>query len=166
MPRQALEELVREHQSALRGYLAFLGCARSQIDDLVQDVFLSVLARGFEDRGHASTSAYLRVVARHLHLKALRRDRRAPPLENLDAADRAWAAFERDDGGEGYRDALRACLERVEGRAREVLRLRFESGLAQAEIGAALGLAESGIHSILVRAKKRLRACIERRLAS
>jgi len=166
MPRQALEELVREHQGALRGYLSFLGGSRSQVDDLVQDVFLSVLAGGFEDRGRASTAAYLRVVARHLYLKALRRERRALPVEDLDAAERAWTAYERDDGGEGYREALRACLERIEERAREVLRLRFEGGLGQAEIGSALGLAESGVHSILVRAKKRLRACIERRLAS
>jgi RNA polymerase sigma-70 factor (ECF subfamily) len=166
MPAQALEELVREHQGALRGYLAFLGCPRAQVDDLVQDVFLSVLAAGFEDRGPASTAAYLRVVARHLYLKVLRRERRAPSLEELEAAEHAWARYERDDGGEGYQDALRACLERIEGRAREVLRLRYEGGLAQAEIGERVGLAESGVHAILVRAKKRLRACIERRLAS
>jgi len=166
LSEQALEDFVREHQAAVRAFLAYLGAPASLLDDLVQDVFLSVLAARFEDRGPASTAAWLRVVARHLFLKAMEKERRRLPMKDLVAAEEVWVEYARADEGESWRAALRACLERLDRQAQEVLRLRYEASLAQAEIGARLGLGESGVHSILVRTKKRLRACIERRLAS
>ena len=54
----------------------------------------------------------------------------------------------------------------VSGRAAEVLRMRYERGVRLVAIGDGLGLTESGVKSILVRTKKRLRDCIERRLRS
>jgi RNA polymerase sigma-70 factor (ECF subfamily) len=166
LPQHVIEDVVQRHQSSVRAFLVYLGAPAGLLDDLVQDVFLSVLSSRFEDRGAASTAAYLRLVARHLFLKAMEKERRRMPMKDLVAAEEAWVEYVRDDEGETYRSALRACLDRINGQAQEVLRLRYEASLAQAEIGLRLGLAESGVHSILVRTKKRLRACIERRLAS
>jgi RNA polymerase sigma-70 factor (ECF subfamily) len=162
-----VEELVRRHQASVRGFLVYLGCPCALLDDLVQDAFLSVLTSDFERRSDAQTSAYLRSVAKNLLLKALQRERRLPRMADgpeLAAAEAAWVEFEADDGGEGYLAALRQCLLGLEQRAREVLGLRYSAGQRLTAIAERLALTESGVKSILVRSRKRLRACIERRL--
>ncbi len=161
---ELVERLVRRHQASVRGYLAFLGCPATQLDDLVQDVFLSVLSSGFEERHPGATAAYLRRAARHLLLKSLRRERLGPARVDLAAAEEAWAEFEGDDGGQAYLDALRECLGHVRDRAHDVLRMRYGGGLDRAAIAEHLQLSESGVKSILVRTRRQLRDCIERRL--
>ena len=161
-----VEALVRRHQAGVRGYLVVQGCPARLLDDLVQDVFLSLLRSGFEERGTAETAAYLRKTARHLFLKTVQRERLMPLPLDVELADEAWDDFEREDGGEGYLDALRHCLRRLQERARGVLELRYGERLDRAAIGARLGLAEEGVKSILARAKASLRQCVERRLAS
>ena len=111
---ELVEALVRRHQAAVRGYLVVLGCPTRLLDDLVQDVFLSLLRSGFEERGAAETAGYLRKVARHLFLKSVQRERLQPVALDVELADAAWDAFEGQDGGEGYLDALRHCLRRLQ----------------------------------------------------
>jgi RNA polymerase sigma-70 factor (ECF subfamily) len=159
-----VEELVLRHQDSVRGFLLFLGCPAAKVDDLVQDAFLAVLSGGFADRGDASAGAYLRKVARHLFLKSLRNEERRPRVLDLAAAEGAWTRFEGDDGGDRYLQALRHCLEGLAGRPREVLDLRYHENLQRNAIARALGLSESGVKSILVRTRQRLRDCVERRL--
>lgn len=159
-----VEELVHRHQDSLRGFLRYLGCPGDKVDDLAQDAFLSFLSARFEERGEAATLAYLRKIARNLFLKALRREGRIPEVEDLDGAERAWVRFEGDDGGDSYLAALRTCLGSVEGRAKEVIALRYGSNLRRETIAGRLGMSESGVKSVLVRTRARLRECVERRL--
>ena len=159
-----VEELVRRHQPTVRGFLAYLGCPRGMLDDLVQEVFLSFLSSSFREVADASTAAFLRKIARHLLLKALQRERRSPVVLDALGAERAWVAFEGEDGGERHLTALRDCLGRLRGKPAEALALRYRSGLSQAAIAARLSLSESGVKSLLVRARRRLKECVERRL--
>ena len=158
-----VEALVRSHQDSVRGFLSVLGCPRDRVDDLCQDVFLSVLSSGFIQRSEAATRAFLRKVARHILIKAMERERRHLALGEMDHVEELWTRF--DDGGErgDYLEALRGCLRLVRGRASEVVDLRYKSGMALVEIGQRLGLRESGVKSILVRTRRMLRDCIERR---
>lgn len=160
-----LEGLVRRHQSSVRGFLLFLGCPPSMVDDLVQDAFLAVFDARFEERSEAATGSFLRTVARNLFLKAVRREQLHAAVIESEGAERAWVEFESDDAGDGYLTALRRCLESVQGRAREILGLRYHSDLRRTAIANQLGMSESGVKSVLVRTRKRLRECIERKLA-
>lgn len=159
-------ELVRRHQHSVRGFLLFLGCPGDLVDDLVQDVFLSVLSSSFEQRSDAATAAFLRVVARNLYVKAMRRERRRLRVDDWDGLEAAWTEFEGGDFGEGYLTALRECLGGLPERARQVIGLRYGEDLGRVHIAGRLGMSESGVKSVLVRARRRLRECIERRLAS
>ena len=159
-----IADLVRRYQGRVRGFLSFLGCPPDRLDDMVQDVFLSFLSSRFQEKNEASTVAFLRTVARNLWLKTLERERRRAPLADLAAAEAAWVEFEAEDGGSAYLDALRGCLEGLQERSREVLGLRYRGGLVPGAIAERLGLKESGVKSILVRAKRRLRECVEERL--
>ena len=162
--RQAAQELVHAHQSSIRGFLIFLGCPSTLVDDVVQDVFLSVLSSSFQYRSRHEAAAYLRKAARHLLLKTLRREERHPVLLDFAVADPAWEEYEGDDAGESYVRALRECLRGLTDRAREVLRLRYQASLKQAAIAVQLNLSEAGVKSVLVRSRKKLRVCVERRL--
>ena len=70
--------------------------------------------------GFSTTRAYLRTVSRNLFLMSRRRDASRPVHVEIDAADAEWERHEADDG-EGYREALRACLEILSDRARAAL---------------------------------------------
>lgn len=157
---------MRRHQASLRGYLAFLGCPSGLVDDLVQDVFLAALSSGFADYSPRATAVWLRRAAHHLLIKTLERERRAVALSDAASAELAWVEFEGDDGGERYLAALRDCLQRVRGRAREALALRYGEALGRAEIGRRLQLGEEGVKSTLARARQRLRECVEARLGA
>ena len=52
----------------------------------------------------------------------------------------------------------------VRGRAGKVLDRRYRAGHALLKIAEELGLRESGVKSILVRTRRKLRTCIESRL--
>ena len=161
-----VEQLVRAHQDSVRGFLLFLGCHRSKVDDLVQDAFLSVLSAGFEDRGDERAGAFLRKVARNLFLKSLRDESRRPQVLAAEEAELTWTRFEAEDDGSGYLTALQRCMEGLGARPQEVLALRYRESLRRAAIAERLGMSESGVKSILVRTRARLRDCVERRLDS
>ena len=158
-----VEALVHRHQGAVRGFLRYLGCPRPLLDDLVQETFLSVLSSPFEDRGERSTAAFLRTVARNHFLKAMRKERRQPLVTDFAGAEGAWLEFQGEDGGHTYLAILRQCLASLQGRAAEVLRLRYGESLRRTAIADRCDLTESGVKSILVRARRKLRECVERR---
>lgn len=161
-----VERFVERHEAAVRGYLVHLGCPPDRVEDLMQDVFLSFLSARFEERNEASTRAFLRRIAHHLFLKLIERERRAVELPDPDAIQGAWGIQgDGEPAGESL-GALRECLAGLRSRALEVLRLRYGEGLLLTNVGERLGLTEAGVKSILARSKRRLRACIERRLAT
>ncbi len=155
---------MREHQGPVRSFLRYLGCPRSEADDQVQETFLTFLDATFVLRDERSTARYLRSIARHRFLKSLRRLDREPPSLDLEAAEDAWRDLREDDSGRPYMDALLKCLEGIRGRARQALDLRYGGGLGRTDIATKMALSESGVHSILVRARRRLRECVEGRL--
>jgi len=94
---------------------------------------------------------------------SLRKAKRRPVLENLELADEVWSRLAGDDGG-GYFDALRECLESLEGRAREAIELRYRDDRSRTEIGQLLEIGEDGVKSLLRRTRELLRRCVEKRI--
>ncbi|MBP8300758.1 MAG: RNA polymerase sigma factor [Planctomycetes bacterium] len=157
---QDVIRLVREHQTEVWRYLRYLGATAELADDLTQETFLQLLRAPCEDRGPAARAAWLRTVARNLFVKSFRR----PPfaLAELDTIEAAWTGFARDDEGQESLVRLRSCLEQLDGRAREVVRLHYEERRSRREIAARMTLGEDGVKSLLRRTRAVLRACIER----
>lgn len=62
--------------------------------------------------------------------------------------------------------ALRECLQRVGGRSREMLRLRYEEELKPHHIAARLAMGAVAVRVALSRVRGTLRDCIERRVAA
>jgi RNA polymerase sigma-70 factor (ECF subfamily) len=157
-------EIVGQHQDAVWRYLRVLGCRPQEADDLAQETFLVLLRAGLVDEGAPALRAWLRTTARNLFLAWCRSTARSPWFASDADVDAAFDAYERDDDGAGYRDALRACLQTLPARQRELLEEQVHGRAKPAQLAAATGLAAEGARSLLRRIKLALRQCIQRRL--
>jgi RNA polymerase sigma-70 factor (ECF subfamily) len=111
--------------------------------------------RRFDPR-RGNGRAWIFAIARNAALDELRCRRRTTSLE-ADPEDVAAAAP--DDGAELAlrRTALRAAMDRLDPRERELIALRFFAGLGHAEIAAVLGISASNAGTRLHRAVDKLR---------
>lgn len=160
LDRQDVAQLVQRHQAEVWRYLRYLGASAELADDLVQETFLQFLRAPFEDQGDAQRAGWLRKVARNLYVKSFRR----PPFaaSDLDRIEAVWADHAGHDGGDESLQALRDCLDKLDGRAREAVRLHYEDRRSRREIGERLEIGEQGVKSLLRRSRELLRRCVER----
>lgn len=159
-PRAAIEALIRRHQVGIWRYLRSLGAEAAAADDLLQETFLVAWRRGIEDQGPEATGAFLRRTAQHLYLRRSRdRGRREALIAEL--ADRSWHNDCAADDGSAWLDALEACLDGLQPRARDAVRRWY--GGDRSRVAADLGLGQNGLKTLLQRSRAALRDCIEGR---
>jgi len=159
--------IVEEHEAGLWRYLRFLGCEPARAEDLAQETFVKFLEKPFEERSRGETASYLRSIARNLFLASTRKTSRVLILDDLGLADAVWVEEGRDeDDGEDRLRALQACLDRVRGRSREALELRYRRRRSMADIAGDLSISEANVRVILHRARQALRRCLEKKLTS
>lgn len=60
---------------------------------------------------------------------------------------------------------LRRCVERLQEKTRQILRLRYWQRLPIRQVAGQVGKSVAAIEMVLVRARRSLRECVERRLA-
>ena len=160
-----LGTLVSQHQGNLWRYLRYLGADASEADDLVQETFLAVARKPFEQHGDQSTAAYLRTVARRQLLICRRRQRRELDSVQLDAAETVWARLA-DDRVEPLIDSLQQCLENINGRARQALDLFYRDGMSREALAKRMEMKPDGVKTLLRRTRDALRDCIQRKGSS
>ncbi|MCU0866518.1 MAG: sigma-70 family RNA polymerase sigma factor [Planctomycetes bacterium] len=158
------EELIRAHQAALWRWLRVLGARAEEAEDLAQETFVVLLRTPFVAEADGALRAWLRTTARNLFLAHCRRQRRTPIALDAEAVERAFAAYERDDDGAGYREALARCLETLPPRQHELLEAALHGEEPLAAIAGRLALGVEALRSLLRRSKQALRDCVQRRL--
>jgi len=155
--------LVQAHQRMVWRYLRLLGADAHEADDLMQDAFVVAAERLLSGERIVDVAAYLRGTARNLLLGARRRARREPPtvqwLEEVDEYLREHAEALEDQ----RLDALRACVQRLNGRMRDAVQWHHVDGASCEDVAQRLGIGANGIKSLLSRARKALRDCVQRR---
>ena len=155
------EAVLRETQSVVRAYIAGMGVALDRVDDLAQETYLEYY-KGMERRPSGTEPIqWLKGIARNLCLNHFRKSKRAAE-RHLEAVavllERTPSAVERG----GAPERLGDCLERLEGRSRELVELRYEASLPSDAIGAKLGMTSLAVRTALVRIRTALRDCLER----
>jgi RNA polymerase sigma-70 factor (ECF subfamily) len=158
-----LAALIKEHQSDLWRYVRYLGATGVEAEDLVQDAFLAVARRPFEQRDRASSAAYLRTVIRRQLLMLRRKQRREIDTTELEAAESVWANMTDGSDSNHLLAALSRCLDHLTPRASEALRLFYTEGQSREVVATRLEMKVDGIKTLLRRTRDRLRACIERK---
>jgi len=159
-----LGPLLAPMRPALWRYLRVLGADAATADDLVQEAFVVALRRpDFDASAPGAVFTFLRTTCRQLWLRS---HRRTLHERDVDAADLLWTERCGDGPGDDYVDALRACVERLPTRSRELLAATYGDGEGRATAGARFRLGRDGVKSALRRLRTFLHDCITRRLES
>ena len=158
---QSLVALIEAQQRPLWRYLRLLGADAHEADDLMQDTFVQFASTKRDNL--QSPVAFLRGIARNLLLAARRRQRRDVPNAHWLHAVEELAAAEPHAFEDARIDALRACIERLQGRARQAIELHHVEGLSRQQTAAQLGIGDEGVKSLLSRTRDLLRQCVEQR---
>jgi RNA polymerase sigma-70 factor (ECF subfamily) len=157
--------MVRTHQAGVWRYLRFLGADRTEADDLTQETFLAFGRSEFVERCDRQTAAYLRVIARNQLLALRRKQHREISTVELESAEAVWAAAAGTNGNlTEYLDALRNCLEQLEGRARRAVDMHYRDDAGRDAIATELEMKSDGVKTLLRRTRQILRECVERKI--
>ena len=156
----AFQMLTRRHAGrALAVARRILG-NETLAEEIVQDAFLRVWINAPRWRPEAAFRTWLYRIVVNLCLNA---KRRLPdlPLEAVgDVIDPATAADARLETGERDR-FLAAAIDALPERQRAAIVLTYQEGLGNADVAAVLDTSVSAIETLLVRAKRALRAAFE-----
>lgn len=136
--REAVGELYDLYADELFGFSLWLTGNRTDAADVVQEVFVRLLARVGRLRGVRRPRAYLLRVARSVSIDRHRRSRRHQPAEALD--ERLLIAEIEDPVCRLDAQRLGRWLRRLPAKQRGALYLRFFSELTYAEIGKVMGI--------------------------
>lgn len=149
--RAALEAIYARYSRACYTLAMRVLADRAAAEDVVQDVFVRLLAtiRGF--RGDAPFGAWLKRMTANATIDVLRRNRRFADED----AESVLATTTDGGGGEITADAW-SLLQRLPARARAIVLLHEVEGYTHKELAAMFGQSESYSKSILARALKSL----------
>ena len=154
-------------QPVIAGYVSSMVPDVHEADDLLQETAV-VLLRKFGDYDpRRPFVAWALGIAKLEILSARRRHARGFLTYHGDLMDAVAGAY-----GEmapeliSRAGALRRCLQKIEGRAREMLRLRYEESLKPREIAERLAVAAGNVRARLSRIRSSLASCVARALAA
>lgn len=164
---EAFARLVAMHQKSVRACVAVRVNTPHDADDIAQEVFLIAHRKLGELSADEPLGPWLRTVAFFLLKNHQRKIQRSPisAVEHIaELADQALVEEGHDDRDEARMAAMQHCLGKLDGTAREMVRLRYEEDLPLAEIGARLNRKHSALTMALHRLRLSLRDCVEQRL--
>lgn len=153
-------------QSALVAYAHALLTDYAAAEDVVQNAFLVVARRHKDFVEGTSILAWCRGIVRLEILSHLRKRRREPTVEDRilnDAMEAAFDTYQSDEPGPRA-DHLRDCLAKLAGRARDLIRLRYEENAGYEQIAEALAMGLEAVRKGLLRTKQQLRKCVTIRM--
>jgi RNA polymerase sigma-70 factor, ECF subfamily len=160
---ERFELLYRSNRDDIFAYVATLVGDRAAAEDITALAF----ERGYRrrrtfDRRRGEERAWLFGIARNAALDELRRRKRLASL-TVDPED--VSETEDDDGAEVTlrRTAVRAALEDLAPRDREVIALKFHAGCKNTELARVLGVSETAAGTLLYRAMEKLRKACDAR---
>lgn len=157
----AFEELFRAHYDGLVRFANRLIVAPMEAEEVVQDVMLNVWLRREQLESDENLKTYLFRATRNRALNHLRRRR----LENLFRkslpVDEPAAPPPAGDDASATEAAIRAAVDALPDRCREVFVLSREHKLSYSAIAETMGISVKTVETQMGRALKALRAALE-----
>ena len=149
-------EAFRRNLPTVRHVLRQLAVNRADVDDLAQEVFMTLLERPPSDANPAALRAWLVRVAVRQGLNAnrasSRRTRREAQVAGPTSSEPMDVAHEKDQA----RHRVRVVFNDMQPRAVKILLLRYH-GLSYAEIAEEVDIAPGSVGTLLVRAQRSFR---------
>ena len=155
----AFEALYRDCRDDVYAYVATMLRDPAAAEDVVASAFERAYRKRRQfDARRGTPRAWMFGVARNAALDELRRRRRYAVLP-LDPADESGTPLDEVEDPV-RRAAVRAALESLRPREREIVALKFGAGLSNGELATVLGTSESNAGTLVHRAMTTLReAC-------
>ena len=160
--RNAFAELVRRHQSAVRGFLRKLsGGDHGRADDLAQETFLRAYRGLSQFSGEARFSAWLFGIAYRAFLSELRA-RKEAALPASAEASRAEGSMAEEPLAErvARRHDLTRAMGQLRPEERAALALTYGQDISHEEAAAILDWPLGTLKTHVARAKEHLRRCL------
>lgn len=156
------DQLYRENRDDVYAYAAGLLRDRAAAEEVTAAAFeRAYRKRARFDAKRGSPRAWLFGIARNAALDELRRRGRHAQLV-AEPEDLGYPGGVHADERSDLRIALSNAIERLDGRERELVALKFFAGLSNAEIGRVLAISESNAGTRVHRVVNKLReACDE-----
>jgi RNA polymerase sigma factor (sigma-70 family) len=164
---EARTRLFLQHQEMFFGFLRALVRSRHDAEDLLQELGVRVIAHPEAPLDPAVFPGWCRGVARNLvlhHWRSQRRDRHLPD-KMIAAIDLAYA--DADTECEMWalrRRALGECLDRLAGKARELVVLTYVNDLSSEQVAQRWNRNAASVRVTLSRVRQALLKCVKRRL--
>lgn len=162
--------LLQREQRGLLGFLLALTGDREAADDLFQATCLEIWRIREDYQSGTNFGAWARAVARIQvlrHLRSRSKDRQVPfSPEVIEHLAEEWdSGTDREEDASLRQSALRKCINELEPEQWTVLRRRYTDGWSHAKIAADAGRSEDGIKMIIMRLRRKLQECVERKLS-
>jgi RNA polymerase sigma-70 factor (ECF subfamily) len=158
--------LVREHDK-LAAYTWQMVRDYHLVSEVLQEMALVATRKAGEIADERHFPAWARCTCRNLALDTLRQRQRRPALLSnnvLDLLEVEWSQFDEVDSF-SLTAALRDCLKRLSNRARQIVDLRYGSGLSSARVAEHLGRKVTTVYVALTRIHRTLGECIRKKQA-
>ncbi len=157
-----------KHKRMLKAFIRSLIHHPNDVEDILQEVGVCILTGRDEMVDPISFPPWARGVARNLVLHHRRKWRRSQEMLSTRSIDLIEAAYARadieDDTWKQRRLALELCIERIEPEDRHLLTLRYSGALTSDAIAGQQGRTPVAIRVALLRLRRALLRCVERRL--
>lgn len=161
------DAILRNTQARIRAYIAGMGIAAHEVDDVAQEVYLQFYRNLDRMPDDVSPQRWLKGIARNLCLNHIRRTARRGRLQR-EALAELLATTETEThrhATEGsLSGALDDCVRQLPEKSHRLLDLRYHQDLSSSAMARMLGSTPQAIRVSLHRVRSLLRDCIVRQL--
>jgi len=155
------------HEEAIRAYVRRLVPSRSDGDDILQEVALTLWEKFDEFEGGGNFRSWAFGVARYKVLSWLRDNgRRRLVLDSDVVALIADESVEEESHLENQRVAFRSCFGKLDGDDQTLMANAYRKDLKIQDVAAKSGRTTAGFYQWLYRMRQLLLKCVQRQLAS
>ncbi len=156
--RRAFAQLFDHFAPRLKGVVARSGAPSAQVEDIVQDVMLTVWHKAHQfDPERAQVSSWIYQIARNRQIDILRRERRPLPEEIAQQAEDTTPDASQILGLEQETEKLKQALNKLKPAQREMVEKAYLGELSHTDIQAETGLPLGTIKSRIRLGLERLR---------
>jgi RNA polymerase sigma-70 factor (ECF subfamily) len=166
---KSTEEIIREFQRDRVRLIAYIRAIVGDPDlteDIFQEVTVIVLRKTAEYDERYDLQSWCRGIARNVIKRERSKSRRLAPFEGdqiIDLVDKAFDENKDRELVDSRCSILNQCMKRLSPSNREMIGLRYVSGLSLRQLAEKLGRTELAVQVALSRLRKSLGECVERK---
>lgn len=149
----------------VRGFVTALVTDFSQVDDVIQETFLTVTAKAKDFQPGTNFQAWACTIAKYKVLEVARRSNSKTVLLDAEVIEALCATPIDKWNPEAEMLAIEKCKETLAPKARRAIDLRYKQGKQPPEIAKQMGWKVNAVNVALSRARSVLRECVKRHLS-